>query len=267
VDGQLSGAVRHTAQESAPSSTSIAERQSCWAVRGQYLYHEQDQTVFIRGVYAPLLINPDFLSMIFKQLSDEPGKFYAQRRNGSRSMAHPDRSNLQAYLAKLTGHTVLTAQEQETILSLPFHIEQVAANRDFVSLGESVDHVSVIASGFVGRFDQNSNGERQITAIHVPGDAANLHSVVQPQAASALQSLSASTVLRIPHQAIRAVAARHPAVAEALWRDCIVDAAISSQWIVNVGRRDAQSRIGHLFCELAIRAFFDQSGSYPHDVK
>jgi len=168
-------------------------------------------------------------------------------------MAHPERSSLQAYLAKLTGHTVLTAQEQETILSLPFHIEQVAANRDFVSLGESVDHVSVIASGFVGRFDQNSNGERQITAIHVPGDAANLHSVVQPQAASALQSLSASTVLRIPHQAIRAVAARHPAVAEALWRDCIVDAAISSQWIVNVGRRDAQSRIGHLFCELAIR--------------
>ena len=33
----------------------------------------------------------------------------------------------------------------------------------------------------------------------------------------------------------------------------MVDAAILSQWIVNVGRRDAKQRIAHLICEVATR--------------
>lgn len=33
----------------------------------------------------------------------------------------------------------------------------------------------------------------------------------------------------------------------------MVDAAILSQWIVNVGRRDAKSRLAHLLCEMATR--------------
>lgn len=107
--------------------------------------------------------------------------------------------------------------------------------------------------GMIGRFDQNRNGLRQITAIHLPGDMANLHSVVQPQATSALQALSVTTILRVPHEALRAATARHPTLAEALWRDCMVDPAILSQWVVNIGRRDAQSRIAHLLCEIATR--------------
>jgi CRP-like cAMP-binding protein len=82
---------------------------------------------------------------------------------------------------------------------------------------------------------------------------ADLHSVVQPEAISALQALSTATILRIPHSAVRATAAAFPAIAEALWRDCMVDAAVLAQWIVNVGRRDARSRIAHLLCEIATR--------------
>ncbi len=68
----------------------------------------------------------------------------------------------------------------------------------------------------------------------MPGDMADLHSVVQPLAGSALQALSVATILRIPHVALRAAARRYPAVGEALWRDCAVDASILSQWVVNV---------------------------------
>lgn len=168
-------------------------------------------------------------------------------------MVYSDRPNLQRFLDRLSSRSVLTDEEQEAILDLPCQADQVQANRDFVRLGESVDHVSLIVAGLVGRFDENSEGSRQITAIHVAGDMANLHSAVQPQATSALQALSVATVLRISHTAVRSATARHPALAEALWRDCMVDAAISSQWIVNVGRRDARSRIAHLLCEMATR--------------
>jgi CRP-like cAMP-binding protein len=76
---------------------------------------------------------------------------------------------------------------------------------------------------------------------------------VQPIPTSALQALSVTTILRIPHAAIRAAARTYPAVAEALWRDCMIDAAILSEWVVNVGRRDARTRVAHLLCEMATR--------------
>jgi DNA-binding transcriptional ArsR family regulator len=42
-------------------------------------------------------------------------------------------------------------------------------------------------------------------------------------------------------------------VAEAFWHDCVVDGAVLSQWVVNVGRRDARTRVAHLICEMAVR--------------
>lgn len=168
-------------------------------------------------------------------------------------MAQFNRSNLQLFLNRLTSRSVLTEEEQQAVLNLPGHAEQVHSNRDFVPLGTRVDHACLVIAGIVGRFDQDGAGTRQITAMHVPGDMCDLHSVVQPMPTSALQSLSVATIMRVPHAAIRAAAARYPAVAEALWRDCTVDAAILCEWVVNVGRRDAKTRIAHLLCELATR--------------
>jgi CRP-like cAMP-binding protein len=168
-------------------------------------------------------------------------------------MAHSTRPNFQPFLDRLTSRSVLTAEEQQAVLNLPGHAEQVRSNYDFVPLGTRVDHACLIVAGIVGRFDQDGKGIRQITAMHVPGDMCDLHSVVQPTPTSALQALSVATILRVPHGAIRAAAARYPAVAEALWRDCMVDTAILSEWVVNVGRRDAKTRIAHLLCEMATR--------------
>jgi CRP-like cAMP-binding protein len=57
---------------------------------------------------------------------------------------------------------------------------------------------------------------------------------------------------------LRRVAKEYPAIAEAFWRDCVVDASILSQWVVNVGRRDARMRLAHLLCEVAVR--MEQAG-------
>lgn len=163
------------------------------------------------------------------------------------------RRDLQPFLDRLTSRSRLNEQEQEAILALPSHAAQVQTNRDFVRLDQAVDHACIVVDGIVGRFGQTCEGARQITALHIPGDAPDLHSVVQPKARSVLQALTTTTILRVPHGAFRAVAARYPAVAEAFWRDCMVDAAILSQWVVNVGRRDAKTRIAHLLCEMAMR--------------
>ena len=169
-------------------------------------------------------------------------------------MSLSDPSPLQPFVNKLSSRSELGDAERLAILDLPNFPQQIQSNRDFVRLGEQVEHACFVVAGLVGQFGQSRNGTRQISAIHIPTDMVNLHSVVAPEACSALQALTVTTVLRVPHGALRDVAKQYPAIAEAFWRECAVDASVLSEWVVNVGRRDAKTRLAHLLCEVASRS-------------
>jgi CRP-like cAMP-binding protein len=188
--------------------------------------------------------------------------------NGSTAMSRPTSLDLHLFLDRLTSRSVLSEEEQQAVLSLPTHPIHLKPRQDFVHINEETSYSCFIASGMVCRFGQRPNGLRQTTAFHIPGDMADLHSAVRPVGVGGLNALCETTILRVPHSAIRAVAARHPAIAEAFWRDCILDAAILMQWVVNVGRRDAQTRLAHILCEMAIRSGKDREImlTYPFPV-
>ena len=169
-------------------------------------------------------------------------------------MGRWENGNLQLFVDLLTARSVLNEEEQHAILKLPTCERDVSAKTDFVGFKEEVGQSCFIASGLVGRFGETLGGARQITALHIPGDMADLHSAVRPIGLGGLTALCDTTILSISHDAIRALVARYPAIAEALWRDCMLDAAILMEWIVNVGHRDAQTRLAHVFCEMAIRS-------------
>jgi CRP-like cAMP-binding protein len=46
---------------------------------------------------------------------------------------------------------------------------------------------------------------------------------------------------------------RYPRITSAFWRECLIDAAIFREWVMNVGQREAYSRMAHVFCELMVR--------------
>ncbi len=160
---------------------------------------------------------------------------------------------LSLWLERLTLRSVLSAGERQAILSLPGETATIKANRDFVRLGERVDRACLIVSGIAGRFGQTRNGERLITALHIPGDMADLHSVPLPNAATALNALTETVIYRVPHAALHALGRHFPMLAEAFWRDCMVDAALLSEWALRNGRLAAKARIAHLICELSRR--------------
>uniref|UniRef100_UPI0035CB6A68 Crp/Fnr family transcriptional regulator n=1 Tax=uncultured Sphingomonas sp. TaxID=158754 RepID=UPI0035CB6A68 len=68
-----------------------------------------------------------------------------------------------------------------------------------------------------------------------------------------VQALTRTRVAEIDSAALRTLALTRPAIGTALWTDALIGAAIFREWIVNVGRRDAHRRVGHLLCEFAIR--------------
>jgi CRP-like cAMP-binding protein len=167
---------------------------------------------------------------------------------------------LALWLDRLTLRSVLTDEEQQALLSLPGDLETIAVNRDFVRLGERVDRACLIVSGLAGRFSQTRNGERLITALHIPGDMADLHSVPLPNAATALNALTETVIYRVPHKALHELGRRFPMLAEAFWRDCMVDAALLSEWALRNGRLPAKARIAHLICELSRRIAVGSGG-------
>ncbi|AHE53951.1 Crp/Fnr family transcriptional regulator [Sphingomonas sanxanigenens] len=163
------------------------------------------------------------------------------------------RKALNQWLDRLLMRSELSTRERDAVLALPCDLVEVSANRDFVRLGDHTTHACLVTDGLVGRFAQTADGERQITALHVPGDMVDLHSVVSPAATSALQAIGRTTIVRVPHMALKRTADELPELGRAFWRDCVVDAAILATWVINVGHRPAAARVAHLICELAVR--------------
>jgi CRP-like cAMP-binding protein len=176
-------------------------------------------------------------------------------------MNQPEGSALQLFIRRLASRSILTDEEESAVLGLHGQVKEVGAHADFVRQGEVVDHACLVIEGLVGRFGQSRSGARQITCLYIPGDMADLPSVVSPKSGWGLTPLSRTTILRIPHAQLRRIAAQHSGIAEALWRDCVAEGSIFSEWVVNVGRRDARSRLAHLFCEMAIRSEHAGRGS------
>ena len=162
-------------------------------------------------------------------------------------------SALRLFVDRLRSHSIVDPNEQAAVLDLRTQEKLVCRSMDFVDYGQAVRHCCLVAEGLVGAFGPSRDGGRQITAFFVPGDMVDLRSVVVPKSGQALQALCPTTILRIAHADVRELLARNPALGEAFWRDTIVDAEVLAQWVVNVGSRDAVTRMAHVVCELGLR--------------
>ena len=169
-------------------------------------------------------------------------------------MRYSFHSSMLPFLQKLETHSLLSGDERQIVLDLPFHPRHVETNQDIVQQGEKVTHSCFVLDGMVGTFGQNKRGERQITAVFLGGDMIDLNTVVVPEAIADIQALIPTTILLVPHSALRRAAGQNPGIAEAFWRECVVNSAILNAWVMNVGRRDARSRLAHLLCEIACRS-------------
>ena len=57
----------------------------------------------------------------------------------------------------------------------------------------------------------------------------------------------------ISHQSLTQMFRRCPRLADVMWRDTLIDAAIFREWMVGMGRRSAYTRIAHVLCEVFVR--------------
>jgi len=147
----------------------------------------------------------------------------------------------------------LSEDDRDAVLALPFVERELGAGQFLVWEGDRPQYASLLLSGFAYRHKLAGNGGRQIVSIHMKGDLVDLQNALLGTADHNVQMLDPGRVAMIPIEAVRDLAFARPAVGMAMWYETLVEGSIFREWILNVGRRDALSRIAHLLCEFSLR--------------
>jgi CRP-like cAMP-binding protein len=160
---------------------------------------------------------------------------------------------LNTLIRRLDTITSLSDQEKNGILNLPAKLTHLPADADIFREGDRPSQCCLVVEGFLSRYKMLADGTRQIMAFYIRGDLPDLLSLHIEVMDHSLATMVPSTAAFIPHDAIRKLIQEHPGIGNALWRDTLIDASVFREWIVNVGSRDAYSRIAHLICEMFFR--------------
>ena len=162
-------------------------------------------------------------------------------------------SSLEPLVEKLSYRGELDRADRAAILALPFTLKKVERAQYIVRERELATHSCVMLAGYSIRSKLVATGDRQIVAIHMKGEIVDLQNSLLKVADHSVQMLTAGKIAMIPREDILRLTLERPKVAQAMWIDTLVDASIFREWIANVGRRDARTRLAHVLCEFAVR--------------
>ena len=98
-----------------------------------------------------------------------------------------------------------------------------------------------------------ATGHRQILAIHIKGEIVDIQNSFLKCADHTVEMLTSGRVALVARDEVTRIAFERPAVGRAMWDATLVEASIAREWLANVGRRDARTRIAHLLCEFSLR--------------
>ena len=160
---------------------------------------------------------------------------------------------LQPLVEKLAYRAELSREDRDAILALPFTVRTMERSQFIVREREPATHSCVMLSGYSIRSKNTATGNRQIIAIQMKGEVVDLQNSMLKVADHSVQMLTSGKVAMIPREKVIRLTLDRPAVAQAMWIDTLVDGSIFREWITNVGRRDARTRIAHLLCEFSVR--------------
>lgn len=147
----------------------------------------------------------------------------------------------------------LDAADRAALLALPHSVKSLEQHHYIIRERDRATHCCVLLSGFAIRHKIVGGGFRQICAIHIKGEMVDLQNSLLGTADYSVQMITPGQVATIPREEIDKIAFERPSVGRAIWFDTLVDASIFREWIANVGRRNARTRLAHVLCEFALR--------------
>jgi CRP-like cAMP-binding protein len=161
-------------------------------------------------------------------------------------MSHP-------LILKLEQRDQLSDDEKRALENAIARVRVVEADEDIVREGDRPSDCSLLLDGFAARYKIFSNGRRQITAIHIPGDFVDLHSFLLKTMDHGVLALTTCRIASVPHATIEKITDEYPHLTRLLWLNTLIDGAIHREWLNVMGRLSATAHMAHLICELFLR--------------
>ncbi|MEX6507378.1 Crp/Fnr family transcriptional regulator [Jiella sp. M17.18] len=168
-------------------------------------------------------------------------------------MTADERGPLDVLIRRLKRASRLDETEAEALLSLPAIVRDVGSGYMIGRSGERPGQCCLLADGFIRRDQTTSDGKRQILSFYVPGDIPDLQTIHLKTLDHDVVTVTEARLVFLPHEPLVALCRAHPLIGEALWRETLIDAAVTRAWITTIGRTSARARVAHLLCELATR--------------
>jgi CRP-like cAMP-binding protein len=157
-------------------------------------------------------------------------------------------------LLRLNSLRPLSAEAEIAIAkSIRPRIVKAAAGQEILSPGDPMDHVRIILSGWLARYNMLEDGRRQVVSFILPGDTCDAFGHLLHEADHSIVTLTVVTYAELDRKRFEELIAIESSLAEAFWCETLVSLSIAREWIVNVGRRVALERVAHLLCEIVER--------------
>ncbi len=159
---------------------------------------------------------------------------------------------------------LLSAHDLGELEAMVTDLRTLPARKTFISRDQKVTMSTYLIEGFMCRYMDDRQGDRQLVAVHVAGDFVDLHGYPLGHLDHDLATLTACRVALVPHVALDHLVATRPSLTKLLWFSTLLDAAMHREWIFRLGRLDAVARVSHFFCEIEakLRAIGRSDGSH-----
>lgn len=143
----------------------------------------------------------------------------------------------------------LSATELQALETAVDKVVAYPARQIIVPHGKVVDTSMFLIDGLMARYMDGADGNRQLVAIHVPGDFVDLHAFPLRKLDHDVSTLTECTIAQFKHGAIEQLILDHPNLGRQLWFSTLLDAAMHREWIFRLGRLAAAGRVAHFFAE------------------
>lgn len=153
---------------------------------------------------------------------------------------------------KLQAFTALSREDEALLDRLVTPVRAVAGRNELVLEGQRPADIKLIVGGFACRYRSMPDGRRQILSFMIPGDFSELYRTPPRSMDYGVATITACQVVDLDRKRLESVSG-HPAIEEALRVCSFSEEAITREWLINVGRRNATERVAHLLCEFVVR--------------
>lgn len=133
---------------------------------------------------------------------------------------------------------------------------------------EPYRNICILNEGWAIRYKMLLDGKRQILDFLLPGDCVGLAAMVFQSADHFVVTVTPTNVSCITPETMAELFRRHPKLGAAIYWTLSQEEALVAEHLVNIGRRNAYTRLGHLFLELfwrldAVGLVHDHAYDFP----